>query len=43
VSRWWHRVVLKHAQIESHVSVPMFDISAKGLWVECSCGKEWAI
>jgi len=43
VNRWWHRKVLKHKQEERRVSAPLWDISAKGLLVKCSCGTEWAL
>lgn len=40
---WWHRYILRHQQQGTRASVPMFDISAKGLLVKCSCGKDWAL
>ncbi len=41
--RLWHRLVLKHHQTVKHVSVPLFDIGAKGLLIDCECGKTWAL
>ena len=41
--RWWHRVVRKHSQVEARVTAPMFDPSAKGILVKCSCGEMWAL
>lgn len=39
---WWHIWVLGHDQTIKRVSVPAWDPSAKGLLVDCSCGKGWA-
>jgi hypothetical protein len=38
---WWHKW-RKHTVEECRVSVPMWDISAKGILYKCSCGKDWA-
>lgn len=40
--RLWHKWVRKHHIETSRVSVPMFDMSAKGLLHRCECGKVWA-
>lgn len=39
---WWHRVVLKHAQTRTRVTVPMYD-PGQGILVRCSCLKVWAL
>jgi hypothetical protein len=42
---WWHDRVLRHTIQERRVSVPMFDIHAKGILYRCvtpGCGKVWA-
>lgn len=39
---WWHEYVLKHKMFKRRVSVPIFDPSAKGILVDCQCGKSWA-
>ena len=40
---WWHAKVLRHEQKRYRASVPMFDLSAKGIYVKCACGKRWAL
>jgi hypothetical protein len=41
--RWWHETVLRHRmRVNRMITVPPWDVSAKGeLWT-CSCGKTWA-
>lgn len=41
--RIMHRRLLGHEQTSRRVSVPMFDPSARGILVKCSCGKMWAL
>jgi hypothetical protein len=43
IASWWHKVVLKHPQRVSHVSVPMFDPFSKGQIIRCRCGKLWML
>lgn len=38
----FHQRILQHDQTESHVSVPLFDPTARGILIRCSCGKRWA-
>ena len=38
---WWHKV-RGHTITVKRVSVSMFDPDAKGLLIDCSCGKGWA-
>lgn len=42
MTAWWHRTVRRHSQRISRVSVPLFDPSARGLLIRCSCGEVWA-
>ena len=43
INIWWHSHYYKHSQRWNRVTVPMFDMSAKGYMVHCDCGKDWAI
>lgn len=38
---WWHKKILGHFIAERMVSVPIFDMSAKGILYVCVCGKVW--
>jgi len=40
---WWHRAVLRHDQLRHRVTVPMVDLSARGIYVKCSCRKTWSL
>lgn len=41
VVRWLHRKK-GHVILKRRVSVPMFDIGAKGILWKCDCGRTWA-
>lgn len=39
----WHQFWHKDHFVYAHkVSVPSWDMSAKGWYIKCSCGKDWA-
>lgn len=41
--RWYHIYRLGHSiRVNRHISVPMFDPSAKGWLFTCECGEVWA-
>lgn len=43
IAAWWHRVIIGHEQYAVRVSVPLFDPSAKGVYIRCSCRKDWSL
>jgi hypothetical protein len=43
IGTWWHRRILKHTQNWRRVTVPLYDMRAKGYMVYCDCGKSWAL
>lgn len=40
---FWHSKVLGHTLDARRVSMPMFDMRARGFLVDCDCGKRWAL